>query len=642
MIILDFETFCKVSIDAGAYRYSQYAEVLCLSYSLDGGKTITSWRQGGPQPVKLFAAIALGEDVHAHNAMFEMNIWRNVCVAKMGWPPVPQEQWRCTMAECLSANLPGSLEKTGEALDTPIKKNMEGRRLMLKLCKPRKPTKKDASTRHTKPDEIEAVCRYCDDDVLSEAAIHDMVPRLTPAELKTYQFCISVNDKGVKIDRELVNSAIDIWGQHRNAQWAELSDRTFDMVPTTDAVKNMRKCLGLLGCDTPNLTKETVEELLKQGSLSPTAKYILQMRQDLALTSIAKYEKMALCAEADDRIRGCFQYHGASQTGRWAGRLVQFQNLPRGGVDQNEIERCISLVKSRDYTKVLAESPLEVGDLLSSLLRSAIVADEGKILRVSDFAGVEARALAWAAQENWLLDAFRDGADIYKTMASGIYGVPVESVSKAQRFVGKEAILGCGYGMGGLKFRATLAKKGVEVDLDFAKDVVDTYRKKNSEIRSFWYAMERAAIGAVRSPATTYAAGPFRFFMDGKWLCNKLPSGRCIKYYRAHLIDGEYGKKIAYKGLDKNSNVCWADTYAGKLTENAIQAMCRDLLVYAMSTLHKAGYNIVGHVHDEIITEDPEDFGSIHEVEQLMCKLPSWAAGFPIGVEGFEAKRYRK
>jgi DNA polymerase len=635
MIILDFETRCVTSIKAGASRYSLDAEVMCLSYSLDGGMTVKSWSPEMSPPSDLFFAIMQGEPIYAHNATFEINIWRNVMVVKHGWPEVADSQWRCTMSEALAVGLPSSLEKLADGMKLPVKKDMAGRRLMLKMSKPRKPTKKDKSPWHEK--DKEKLLAYCDQDVLAEAAVHRAIPRLNNREQQIYHYDQRVNRRGIPFDRELAEAALWMWSEHTKELEIELKAITGGRVSTSREVKNMLEFLIDERAFPPNLTKASVEEALA-GELSPKARRVLEIRQELALSSVSKYVAMIRSIEPDDRVRGCVQYH-AAQTGRWGGRLIQVQNFPRGILDKSELERIVELVKRRrlDLLKLL----MPIGTLLSSLLRSAIVAPPGKKFIVCDFAAVEARGLAWMAGEEWLLNAFRNKEDAYKIMASDIYHVPAEKVTKDQRFVGKTATLGCGYSMGGKKFADSLATYGVITPVSECERIVKAYRKKNPHIVSHWYATEKAAVQAVQLGGV-HKVGPFSYYVKGDWLFCRLPAGRDIAYYKPHLTPGKYGPQISYLGVNTQGKLVGTSTYSGKLVENNTQAICRDILVDSMSRLEKAGYPVIMHVHDEVVCEVDEDFGSAHEVEQIMSEVPSWAEGFPVGAEGFECRRYRK
>jgi len=644
-IHIDFETFNEQTIKGGASRYAQTAEILCLSYSLDECITTKHWLVGEPFPQDLFDAIEEGRIVYAHNATFEINVWRTVMVGKYGWPAITDTQWRCTMAEALAVGLPAGLEKIANGMGLAVQKDMDGRRLMQKMAKPRKPTKKDKSTRHNSPEQFSRLVQYCDQDVRSEVAVFDAVPRLSPREVSVFHYDQRINRRGICIDRDLARSALILWGIHTEELNAELKALTGGKVGTSREVANMVAFLEEQGVECfQGLKKEGVAEYFEQD-LTPTARRVLEIRQELALSSISKYESMLRSVEPDNRVRGCLQYH-AAQTGRWGGRLIQVQNFPRGVLDESEIEYLIYLVKKLDIKRLKMLMPL--GDILSSLLRSAVVAGPGKKLIVCDFNAIEARGLAWSAGETWLLDAFKDNQDPYCGMASDIYARTITKKDKAERFLGKTCVLGCGYSMGAATFQRKLIQDvktfGMDVDTssEFCEAVVKSYRTKNSRIVRHWYETENAAVRAVRQGGE-HRAGPYTYFVQGDWLYCRMPCGRRIGYYKPILIPGKFDKaQIQYLGVNKTGNLAKQTTYSGKLVENNTQAVCRDVLVDGMSRLEKNGYSVVMHVHDETVCEVDEGFGSVEESEQILSETPGWAKGFPVAAEGFQAKRYKK
>lgn len=554
-------------------------------------------------------------------------------------------------------NLPGKLEKVGIALGLTVLKDKAGHALMLKMTKPRKPRKAEIKEFEKRGLPVPTLWReseedfarlidYCEQDVRAEGAVHDFVPRLNGRELSVFHFDQIVNARGVQVDVELARSATHLWSVHAERVNSEVREATGGKVASSDAVQQITKYANERGVTMSDCTADTVTHMLKHVEMPDDVWRVLRARQELAMASIAKYPKFVMCTEDDGRIRGAFQYNGAGQTGRWAGRLVQPHNLPRGEWKFPKktkaacIETMVEAVKTRDLDFVNMVSPLPLGKTLSSLLRSVFIAAPGKKLIVTDFAAVEARGLAWASGEEWLLKAFQNKEDVYKGMASQIYNVDKNAVTDDQRQVGKVAILGCGYQMSGGKFWATLESYGIEATPEFAVEVVAAYRASNKRIKSFWYDVQGAAIKAVKAGGR-HRAGPFVFFCEGGWLKCRLPAGRTICYYKPEIRAGSYGDALYFKAEEKNQwRTC--STYGGKLVENLIQALCRDILVDAMGRLEKNGYTIVGHVHDEAFAEVDMNFGSPHEMEEIMCEVPAWAKGFPVGAEGWEATRYRK
>lgn len=649
---IDFETRSEVPISVGASKYSKYCSIMCLAYMIDGGD-VKAWWPGLPEPSDLLNAVRSGYVVRAFNAAFERCVWQNCMVAKYGWPEVDVKQWQCTMAEALAAGLPSSLDECAKSLNLEVTKDSEGRRIMLKMTKPRKARKAEIEAFedrgqkvpvlwHDDPDDFDRLVAYCKQDVVVEAKIATKIRRLSSREIQVFHFDSIVNERGVQIDVDLARAAVELWDQHCKILEQELYRITFGGIESVGMLARIVDTLCKLGCYVPGLAKGTVAEALGWDHIGRTARRILEIRQELGMSSVSKFEKMLECIEADGRIRGCFQYHAAA-TGRWGGRLVQLQNLPRGHVEQDDIAKLIEAVKSRDLVRVVKESPVPLGKLLSSLVRSAIIAAPGKKLIVCDFAAVEARALAWAAGEEWLLQAFRNKDDAYKHMAASIYHVPFGEVTKAQRQVGKAATLGCGYGMSGAKFHMTLENGGIPSTPEFADEVVAAYRAKNAKIKKHWYATEAAAVRAIQAGGA-HSVGPFKYYVKDDWLYCRLPSGRDIAYFKPQLVPGKYGPQIVYMAADSQTGkLVRVHTYGSCLVENNIQAMCRDLLVEGMSRTEKKGYTTILHVHDEIGAEVDEAFeGSTEEMEHILSDVPQWAAGFPMGAEGWSDTRYRK
>lgn len=640
--IIDFETYNTVPISVGASKYSLTAEVLCLAYSINGAEPVVWTPYDDEDPYALLDAVRTGYTIIAHNAAFERAIWKNVCVAKYEWPAIFETQWQCTMAEGLAMNLPAKLEEVGKALGVAELKDTKGHKVMQKMTKPRKPTKNNPATRHETPEDWKQLIAYCAQDVRSELANHNKLPRLCNREQQVFWYDSRVNERGVKFDVELAQAAVAVWRQYEDRLIEELRRVTDGAVKTPKQVAVMTNWLRDHGVQIDDMRKESISEALEGEGRSDKARRVLEIRQELALSSVAKYEKVLACVEPDQRIRGCFQYSGAGQTQRWAGRLVQLQNLPQGKLNTEDLEEMVALVKTRDLDLIEMLSPLPIGKLLSSLIRSLIIADEGKKLIVSDFAAVEGRGLAWATGEKWLIDAFATGTDVYKGMASAIYHKLVDQINKAERQVGKVAILGCGYGMGASKFWQTLQTYGIHESVAFADEVVNAYRAKNPNIKRHWYATEAAAVNAVKCPGTVFSVGPFKYYVKDGWLRCRMPAGRDICYYQPELRPGKFGMQVYFKGVDERGKMSTQSTYGGKLVENNTQSLCRDVLVDAMSRLERRGYSVIGHVHDEVITEVDEDFGSPEEMTEIMSEVPSWCQGFPIGAESWEAKRYRK
>lgn len=711
MITIDFETRSRVDLgDCGASVYARdpSTEILCLAYC--DGKTrndVRLWIPGDEDPVDLLVAIGRGELIEAHNAGFERQIWRWICHERFRWPDVRFNQWRCTLAACSALGLPRSLADAAAALGLPIKKDAEGRKVMLRLCKPLPSGKFDNSYHR-----LFRLYEYCKQDVRAEVALSKAVPQLEGNELTLWQLDQRINLRGIPVDVHGVRDALAVVERHVSNSGDRLAKLTGGAVKTPKQVAAMRQwILDRTGKVIPDLTSETVREWLGKELPDDVAE-VLQIRQDTALASTAKLKSILARCDEDGRVRGNLVYHGAA-TGRWAGAGIQIQNFPRGSLTPKEIELVHRLIAGRDPEVFgpLFGSPMAA---LSSSLRSFIRAEKGKKLLACDFAAIEARVLAWLAGEQELLDTFAGGGDVYKAMAAKIYSVDAAEVTKVQRHVGKTAILGLGYGMGVKAFRdACEIMAKVTLDMKMAKLVVQTYRAANPNIKSFWSHLNVACISAIRS-GEPHRVGHLEVTSSKDWLRIELPSGRKLHYRSPRLVkvqtpwsDGYEGPihcrqvlqaqlenaevelgdhngyrfencrvpKRAWEVLAKQSDTFpvgafsdlkrmepvyidqieymavdsttrkWSPTrtYGGKLVENVTQAVARDFLAEAMVRVEAKGYSIIATIHDEILSEVPDE-GPWHlmEFESLMRAVPTWGRGCPIAVEGFEAKRYRK
>jgi DNA polymerase len=641
-----------------------------------------------------------GHPVYAHNVGFERAVWHHVCHQRMGWLDVPFGQWRCSLAACSRLALPRGLDDAAKALKLAVRKDKDGHKLMLKMCKP----KRDG-TWHEDAHDLRRLYDYCRQDVDAEVALHEATGPLTPSELRVWQLDQRTNMRGLPIDRKAVEEALDIVRQCGERNCDRLIMITNGVVDSPKRVAALRKWLAEQGTDLPDLSAETVSEALS-GSLSDPVREALEIRKLSAKASTAKLKAMLQRSDRDDRVRGNVIYHGAA-TGRWAGVGLQVQNFPRGNMDQAGISQAHELFPLRDprAIELVFGSPL---DTISSCLRSFICAPPGRRLLVCDFASIEARVLAWIAGQSELVRAFRAGIDVYKGLASTIYDVPIEEVTKTQRFVGKTAVLGLGYGMGHRAFKlACKTMASVDIDTKMAKHVVKTYRDGNDRIKAFWMELNTAAIRTIET-GKPHVVRKLTLTRNEDWLMIKLPSGRKLHYNspKVEMViapwskghhgfiysgdpaveelaeehdvtlgaydDGVYSdcdfpqgtaKKFVEKGyklvVEKKEPKLipqvtymsvssysrkWSKTrsYGGKLTENVVQACARDFLAEAMLRVEKRGYPIIATIHDEIVAERKEGEGTMDEFEHIMSEVPAWGAGCPIGVEGFEARRYRK
>lgn len=682
---IDFETRSPVSLpDCGAYVYSlsEATEAMVLRYHLPEwpkSREPGIWHMAHPQygieetppPEDLFWHIQMGGLVEAHNAFFERCIWTNVMVRRRGWQPILPRQWRCSAAKASAHSLPRGLEDAVKALRLPIEKDMEGRKLMLRLSKPRKARKAEIkafmSQGMTEEEarqvilwrEDEADIRgnwaYCGRDVQAEMGLSEALPDLSPEEQEVWFMDQEVNWRGVRIDREMVNGALSIAGQAVDRLNAEL----FALTGVEKGTKRqqVREWLSVHeGVHLSDTTGDVVDYHLSKPDLSPRARRVLTILRQVNRTSTKKYVAMLdRMSPEDDRVRDTMMYHGAN-TGRWSGKGIQPHNFPRGTIKKakgtapdvdvwEEVARTIK-TGDLDWVEALYGDPME---LLSSALRGAICASEGRELVTVDFAAIEARVVLWMAGAISALDVFRRGEDIYLDLAMRIYERSLTKADANERQMGKQGILGLGFGMGAPKFQVTVAGYGMEVSLDFAKRVVKLYREAYPEVPRFWKGLENAAILACQNPGNVATFRGIKYRRRGQFLKCKLPSGRLLTYVDPALIMkptpwGEERPALTYMEVDaKTKQWVRTDTYGGKLTENVVQATARDFLSEGMMRVRRHGtYDMVLSVHDENVAEKDKGVGSLREFEDLMSEVPAWGAGCPIGVEGWCAERYRK
>jgi len=611
------------------------------------------WVPGEELPQQIVNYVRAGGTVGAHGAAFEYNLWNLLCVNRYGWPTLAVEQLQCTMAMALAMSLPAGLGDCARALGLKYAKDDAGRRLMLQMCKPRRI--EDDGTLVWWDDEprLRRLGDYCKQDVRVEQALARALRPLPPKEQAIYVIDQKINNRGIQVDIKATRRAKELVDAEKRRLDARMSYVTGGAVPRTTAVKQLTEWVKLNGVDSTSVAKADVAELLKDPMLPRAVATALRIRQEAGKSSPAKLTKLLSGTCADGRIRGLYQYHGAS-TGRWAGRRAQTQNLPRPMTKQEQIEYVVDrllLDTSISIEDVATRIDNEIGDVLpvvTDVIRALFTAAPGCALIAADFSAIEARGLAWLAGEEAVLDVFRGHGKIYELAASVIFGVRLEDVTPAQRAVGKVAVLALGYQGGVGAFQQMARGYGVHVSDEEAEKIKVAWRSANRNIVGYWYAVERAAIEATQRHGTITQAGPDgrRVMMkhDGKHLWLRLPSGRLLCYPFASVDTRDGYRKLRYMGVDSTRGGKWIDiqTYGGKLVENITQAFCRDLQAEAMLRLEERGYHIVMHVHDEVVCEVKRGEGSLEEVEALMAVVPDWAKDMPIKAEGWIGMRYRK
>ncbi|MFI3086780.1 DNA polymerase [Streptococcus sp. 2022WUSS037] len=634
---IDIETYSSNDIKDGVYKYVDAPdfEVLLFAYSLDGGpvECIDLTRQNLPEEIK---KAIFSDDVRksAFNAQFE-----RVCLSKHFDAPyyLDPSQWRCTMVHAQELGLPSSLEKCASYLNLAQEKDTAGKNLIKYFSVPCKPTKANGGrTRNLPehdPEKWQMFIDYCKQDVVVEMAIAERLSVLPVADREWAYYTADqrINDRGVALDTELVESALYCKDVKMDMLFEELRSTTGLGNPNSRA--QLLPWLKTHGYTADGLTKADVQKELKTAS--GELKRVLELKLQTAMSSLKKYEAMKRAMCSDGRVHGLLQFYGASRTGRWAGRVVQAQNLARNYL--KDLDDARNYVKARDIdaVEILYDS---LNDTLKQLVRTAFVAEGDKEFYVSDFSAIEARVIAWYAKEQWRLEVFSTHGKIYEASASQMFHIPIEDVDKELRQKGKIAELALGYqgGPGALKQMGALEMGVAEEEL---QSLVDDWRRANPGIVQFWKDVQTAAIKALRTRAVI-KLGRLRFKYSKGFLLIQLPSGRQLAYARAKLEEGDYGPKLTYEGQGDKAYFTKQETYGGKLVENIVQATARDILAEAIIRLEKNGYPVVFHVHDECIVEARDT--TIETINELMAQAPDWADGLPLNSEGYVTKYYKK
>lgn len=651
---MDFETFSELDVQkVGAFKYAGHpsTEVLCLAYDLCDGHGLREWFPDmGEPPKPLCEYLENGGVMAAHNAEFEFAIIMYCARRKYGFPSVRIEQFHCTAAKGAALSLPRNLDGLGKALGASVQKDKEGHRVMLKMSRPRKPTKTNPSTRHNDWDDFERLLSYCRKDVAAEMAADKLMFPLSPSEQKIWELTTRINERGIFCDLPLVHTAIDFARQFESELLTELQLLTNGQVRTAKQVEALRSWL----CNNSKIIFENVQAKTIQDALGQIERgelqerppdhvvRVLEIRSLLGKSSITKLARMVQMAGLDGRIRGTLLYHGAG-TGRYAGRGIQPQNFPRG--DVKDWETLFSVIEMGDFEFFKTLYPDVFGAIASSL-RGMLCSAPGNELIAADFSAIEARVLFWIAEEMAGLSAYYNNEDLYIAMAAVIFGVPISKVTKQMRQLGKQAVLGCGYQMGWLKFQATCQGYGMNVTPELAKKAVKAYRNKFPNVKAFWYAMESAMRVCIQQKKTTQV-GRIKFVMNGKFCQMILPSGRRISYYqpRVDMVQTEWGPKgqISYMSVNSQTKKFQREkTYGGKIVENCVQGIARDVMCEAMWRVEHSGAPVVMTIHDEIVSEIKSGAMTLKQFEEMMAKVPKWAEGLPLSVEGWMGKRFRK
>ena len=658
-IAIDIESYSSTDLKkSGVYKYAEADDfdILMVAYRIDEGETeIFCPTVGEAMPENFRSALFdIAVKKTAFNATFE-----RVCINAYYGIEIPAEAWFCTLVQAANLGLPMYLAGVAQALKLKQQKMTEGKALIRYFSVPCKPTKTNGGrTRNLPkhdPEKWELFKKYCVQDVNTEVAIKEKVGKFEQPQFERELYILDqqINDRGIYINPEVAANAVAFSDEYNDRLLAEARDITRLENPKSDT--QLKGWLSeKLGEEVLSLTKEELPKLYErigdEMADADTVRRVLDIRRETGKTSNSKFNKMQDCAMRDGRARGLMQFYGANRTGRWAGRLIQVQNLPGNPM---EAEREGSLAEARaevlngdlDMFEMFYGN---VPDTLSQLIRTAFEAKEGHTFAVADFSAIEARVIAWLAGEQWRLDVFNTHGKIYEASAAAMFGVPLESIGKKSplRKKGKVAELALGYqGSKGALLQMGALKMGLsEEELP---GLVSAWRDANPAIVALWYDAQKCAIRAVETgKITKLKTGEVYFKATKDFLFIKLPSGRKLSYVRPRLGKNQWGHtSLSYEGLNQtNKQWCKVDTYGGKLAENIVQAIARDLLGLAMLRLDERGYDIVMHVHDEEICEVPKHNAdeTLAEMCEIMAEEVSWAKGLPLNADGYVTKFYLK
>lgn len=686
-IHIDIETFSKCPLKkAGLYKYAEdkSTEILCVCYAVGSGP-VNLWVPWGTEdwhwedfpeelmvrieselhlefeelgdiyiqpepPQELIDHAKKGGEFRAHNSQFERIMLNSRAGRKIGFPKTEIKQWVCTAAKMAAHSVPRALGNAAKALGTYLK-DEAGKMDMLALCKPRT-GKVLRWTPQNAVDRFYNLYRYCVGDVLAEQAIDLAVPDLPPSEIEIFELDQEINDRGVKIDVPSINNVKRLIDEYKSILERRCRQITRGVRPSQTA--QLAKWIRNQGYAIANLQAPTMTEALKDQTMPKNVRQVLSIRMLYSMKAVAKYDRMLDAVAEDGRLHGMFLYHGAA-TGRWSSMIVQLQNLFRPLIKDPDLAIEAFELRDLEWIKFLYDSidPMKV---FASCVRGMLIPEDGHDFIAMDYSAIEARVIAWLAGQEDILEVFREHGLIYEHTAAKIFsseypgGATLDDLKAMEkkywmrRFIGKIAVLALGYQGGKGAFSKMAKQYGVDISEEEADEIKNDWREANPHIVQLWWDLEEAAIKATLHPGVVYAIPnkKIKFYRPegSRFLYMRLPSGRKLAY-----LDPEINSegKLTYMGLDTYSRI-WTrcKTYGGKLAENAVQAIASDLLRAAMKRLKKAGYSIIGTVHDEIILEVLKMFGSAQEVSDIMCESNGWDEGLPVKAAGWRGPRYRK
>jgi DNA polymerase len=679
--LIDYETYSEADLKkVGAYEYANHpsSEILCVAWrtgtfeelrdSEEGDTGIWApWLDGTKESnFPEFLKLILDTDIKlvAHNAFFEQCVTRLIFAERLMYSmrdkilkATRPSRFICTSARASALALPPSLEHAAKALKLEHQKDKEGSNILKKFMKPRNPTKNNASTRLTyadNPEEFMRLIEYCKRDISAEVELFVKTPPLTPYEQKLWELDQKINFRGIPVDRRLIRSARKLIKEERLRLLEEVKEETYGVIDSLEKSAQVLPFLAGEGLVLPNMKKETIAAALENPDVYGVARRVLEIRQELSLSSLKKFHKLSWQSKTGDRLRGQFFFHGAS-TGRWAGRGVNPQNLPRPAKSIKDTYYACETARRGD-AKEIYQLYGNVLQMLPSTIRGCVYASEGKTLFVGDYNAIEPRVLFWLSGDEDGLRAFIEHRPIYEEQAAAIFNkTPKQIVALGdgsfERFIGKQTFIGSGYGMGAAKFKLTIEGMGREITKQLAETAISSYRKLHPKVVRFWRDLEKAAINAINKPGKRFDVGRLHYIREGDFLYCGLPSGRRIAYHRPEVRHeptpwGEPRPKIYFWGVDAKRKGVWSrqTTYGGSLAENVVQAVSRDLLGNAMFECEAGGYKTLLHAHDELASEASMNDSnySLEDFFERMSRLPDWAEGLPVLVKGYSNRRYRK
>lgn len=641
-LAIDIETYSDVDlISCGVYKYSSspHFEILLIAYSVDDEETVCIDVANGEEPPKEFMEMLLDDTVTktAFNANFE-----RICFSNYYQHSFRPEAWRCTAVQAAMLALPLSLEGVGAVLGLDKQKMTEGKELIKYFCSPCKATKSNGGRTRNLPKDAPEKWRqfktYCIRDVDVEKQIRQRLAKFPIPKREQEIYCLDqrINDRGIMVDRNLVNHAVACDLLYKETATARAYELTG--LENPNSVSQLKFWLKEKGLEVDSLAKDTVKDLSMKAE--GDVQEVLKLRLATSKTSVKKYEAIDRSVCAENRVHGLLQFYGANRTGRWAGRLVQIHNLPQNHLPDLELARALVSEGRYEEVELFYESTPNV---LSELIRTAFVAKPGCRFIISDYSAIEARVLAWLAGEEWRLQVFETHGKIYEASASAMFHVPIEEITKTSqlRQKGKISELALGYGgaVGALTSMGALKMGLTEEELP---GLVSTWRSANPHITAFWWAVDEAAITAVRDKKPS-KVGRVSFEYKSGILFVTLPSGRKLSYVKPRMMLNKFGREgLTYEGIGESKKWMRLETYGPKLVENIVQAASRDILAEAMLRLEKEGFDIVCHVHDEVVLEVPDGKSSVEEVNEIMAVNPVWTEGLPLKAAGFESPFYKK